>query len=121
MIAAVLITQVARIQEWIGTWPVRVPSWAHSWTERRPRAEAPADRNPDALAAYLFGMLSPLPLLGLLFGVPAVFLGVKGLRHARLHPQAGGALRSRIGIALGAVFAVTYLSITTFLVGVLVV
>lgn len=116
MIAAVLITQVARIQEWIGSWP----SWSPSWTETRPRTALRADRNPDALAAYLFGMLSPLPLLGLLFGIPAVFLGLRGLRHARLHHQAAGRLQSRIGIALGGVFASVYLSLAAFLVGVLI-
>lgn len=117
MIAAVLITQVARIQERIGSWP----SWVPSWTETRPRTAPRADRNPDALAAYLLGMLSPLPLLGLLFGVPAVVLGIKGLRHARLHPEAGGGLQCWIGLALGGVFASVYLSLTAFLLGVLVV
>ncbi|HSL84638.1 MAG TPA: hypothetical protein VLF66_17830 [Thermoanaerobaculia bacterium] len=112
MIFAVL-THVDRIHGWLGTLP--------SWTRTRPRARPRPDRNPDALASYLFGMLSPLPLLGLLFGVPAVILGLKGLRYARLHPKAGGALQSRIGIALGTVFAVAYLSLTAFLLGVLVV
>lgn len=114
MIAAVL-SHVERVQEWLGSWP----SWTPSWVERRPRTEAPADRNPDALASYLFGILSPLPLLGLLFGVAAVVLGVKGLRHGRRHPQADGRLQSRIGISLGAVFGTVYLAVSAFLVGVL--
>lgn len=116
MIAAVL-TQVERVQEWIGSWP----TWNPTWTRPRPRAVAPADRNPDALACYLLGILSPLPLLGLLFGVAAVVLGVKGLRHARDYPGAGGRVHCRIGVALGAVFATTYLAASAFLVGVLVV
>lgn len=112
MILAVL-THVDRIHGWLGTLPSR--------TRTHPRATPRPDHNPDALASYLFGMLSPLPILGLLFGVPAVLLGLKGLRYARLHPKAGGALQCRIGIALGGVFAATYLSLTAFLLGVLVV
>lgn len=72
------------------------------------RAESRETHNGAATASYLFGILSPLPLLGLLFGVAAVVEGAQGLRHARRHPAAGGVLQSRIGIALGGFFATLY-------------
>lgn len=118
MISAVL-SHVERVQEWLGSWPDATPSRLRSWTESPPRTAPRADRNPDALASYLFGMLAALPLLGLLFGVAAVALGVRGLSHARDFPRSGGQLQSRIGIALGAVFATGYLAVSSFLVAVL--
>jgi hypothetical protein len=103
---------VKHLQEWIGTWP------ATALTPAR-RAVRPDFHNGDALASYLFGILSPLPLLGLLFGVPAVVLGVRGLRHAHEHPGAGGVLQCQIGMALGGLFSAVYLAASVFLIAVL--
>jgi len=104
---------VKQFQEWIGAWPV----WAS--VPARPAVRRPDLRNGDALASYLFGILSLLPLLGLLFGVPAVVLGARGLRHAHEHPGAGGVLQCQIGMALGGLFSVVYLAASLFLVSVL--
>lgn len=103
---------VKHFQEWIGAWPARASAPA--------QAVRPELHNGDALASYLFGILSPLPLLGLLFGVAAVVAGVRGLRHARLHPGAGGTLQCRIGMALGGLFTAVYLVTGLFLITVLV-
>lgn len=104
---------VKHVQEWIGTWPTRPSAPAR-------RAVRPELHNGDALASYLFGILSPLPLFGLLFGVAAVVLGARGLRHARQHPEGGGVLKCRIGMALGGLFSVVYLVTSLFLIAVLI-
>jgi len=104
---------VKHIQQWIGTWPV----WPSA--PARPAVRRPHLRNGDALASYLLGILSPLPLLGLLFGVPAVVLGARGLRHAHQHPEVGGVLQCRIGMALGGLFSAVYLAASLFLIYVL--
>lgn len=106
-----LTAPIKHVQQWVGAWP---QSTAGPLQRLRSRV-----RNGDALASYLFGILSPLPLLGVLFGVPALVLGVRGLRYAREHPGAGGALQCRIGMALGGFFAAVYLSLTCFLAAVL--
>lgn len=100
-----------RVHHWIETLPV--------WAAPRERAAGREARNGAATASYLFGILSPLPFLGLLFGVAAVIEGAQGLRYAQAHPEAGGALRCRIGIALGGLFAVVYLLATLFLITIL--
>lgn len=104
---------VKHVQQWIGAWPSRASAPARS-------AARPDLRNGDAQASYLFGILSPLPLFGLLFGVAALVVGTRGLRHARRHPEVGGALRCQIGMALGAVFTVLYFAASLFLIAILI-
>lgn len=106
-----------KVQHWIGSLRVDSLPW---------RAAAPATgtegreaRNGAATASYLFGILSSLPLLGLLFGVAAIHQGAQGLRYARRHAGAGGALQCRIGMALGALFAIIYLVAILFLLTIL--
>ena len=98
-----------KVQHWIVTLPKKAAA-------SEERAEGREARNGAATASYLFGILSPLPFLGLLFGVAAIVQGAEGLRYAHRHPEAGGALQSRIGMALGGLFAVVYLAATLFLV-----
>jgi hypothetical protein len=100
-----------KVQHWIGSLP--------AWAAREERVEGREARNGAATAAYLFGILSPLPFLGLLFGVAAVMQGAQGLRYAHRHPGAGGALECRIGIALGSLFAAAYLVAILFLISIL--
>jgi hypothetical protein len=107
-----LTAPIKHVQQWVGDWPWRTATPLQSVRSRV--------RNGDALASYLFGILSPLPLLGLLFGVPALVLGVRGLRYAREHPGAGGSLQCRIGMSLGGFFAAVYLTLTFFLLVVLI-
>jgi hypothetical protein len=103
-VVTALTASFKHFQQWVGASP------APALAAKRSRA-----RNGDALASYLFGILSPLPLLGLLFGVPALVLGARGLRYAREHPGAGGALQCRIGMTLGGFFALLYLVVGSFL------
>ncbi len=100
-----------KVQHWIGSLPKRAAP-----ETRAPGREA---RNGAATASYLFGILSPLPFVGLLFGVAAIVQGAHGLRYAHRHPEAGGALQSRIGMALGGLFAAVYLVATLFLITIL--
>ena len=102
-----LTAPIKNLQQWVGDWPWR--------TATPPQSVRSRARNGDALASYLFGILSPLPLLGLLFGVPALVLGARGLRYAREHPGVGGALQCRIGMTLGGFFALLYLVVGSFL------
>lgn len=101
-----------KVQHWIATLPKKAAA-SEGGVEGR---EA---HNGAATASYLFGILSPLPLLGLLFGVAAIVQGAEGLRYAHRHPEAGGALQSRIGMALGGLFAAVYLVATLFLLTIL--
>ncbi|HUF78895.1 MAG TPA: hypothetical protein VMR44_08270 [Thermoanaerobaculia bacterium] len=106
-----LTAPIKHVQHWVGAWP---------WVTASPLEAARSRvRNGDALASYLFGIFSPLPLLGLLFGLPALVLGARGLRYARENPGAGGILQCRIGMALGGFFAVVYLAVGGFLAAVL--
>lgn len=103
---------VKQLQAWIDAWP-RWPA------ARARRAVRPEVWNREALASYLCGILSPLPLLGLLFGVAAVVLGFRGLHHDRREPGAEEALQCWIGIGLGAVFSAFYLAVGLFLIAAL--
>lgn len=107
-----LTASFKHVQQWVGSRSRRTAGPLETVRSRV--------RNGDALASYLFGILSPLPLLGLLFGVPALVLGARGLRYAREHPGAGGALQCRIGMALGGLFAAVYLVLTCFLLAILI-
>ena len=109
---SVVTAPLEKFQHWIGSLP-------HGAADAPEPTDGREARNGAATASYLFGILSPLPLLGLLFGVVAVAQGVEGLRYARRHPEAGGVLQSRMGIALGSLFAVVYLAAGLFLLSVL--
>ncbi len=106
--------QIQRFQHWLGG-GLTLRREAGAVALSTPRT----DRNEAALAAYVLAILSPLPLVGFLFGVPAVYLGIKGLRFARRYPRAGGELQCWIGVALGGVFSVVYLATAGFLLAVL--
>jgi hypothetical protein len=56
-------------------------------------------RNGAALTAYYLGVFSIV--CGLLLGIPALVLGIMGLRRAQLHPEARGKAHAWVGIVLG--------------------
>lgn len=58
-------------------------------------------KNPMALTAYYLGIFSLIPFLGGVFALPAVVLGVLGLRRRAANPAAKGAVHAWIGMALG--------------------
>jgi len=58
-------------------------------------------KNPMALTAYYLGIFSLIPFLGGVLALPAVVLGVLGLRRRAANPAAKGAIHAWIGITLG--------------------
>ena len=68
-------------------------------------------KNSPALIAYYLGVFSLIPLIGVLLGIPAFFLGLKGLRVAREHPEARGKAHAWVGILVGGFFGFLYLGL----------
>jgi len=68
-------------------------------------------KNARALAAYYLGVFSVIPPIGALLGIPALVLGVAGLRFRRRNPEAGGRVHAWIGIVLGSLFGFGYLAL----------
>lgn len=58
--------------------------------------------NGPALASYYCGIASMLPILGLIIGIPAFVLGLKGLKRYKKFPEVKGRVHAWIGIILGA-------------------
>ena len=58
-------------------------------------------KNPAALIAYYCGIFSLLPCIGLVSGVPAIILGIAGLRKRKATPVIRGSVHAWIGIVLG--------------------
>ena len=58
-------------------------------------------KNPPALIAYYCGIFSLLPCIGLVAGVPAIILGIVGLRKRKATPVIRGSVHAWIGIVLG--------------------
>jgi hypothetical protein len=78
-------------------------------------------KNGYAIAAYYLGIFSFIPGIGILLGIPALVLGLKGRRLALQHPQARGKIHAWVGIIMGSLFGVGQLLLLLFvIVGVLV-
>lgn len=74
-------------------------------------------KNPQALLSYYLGLFSLIPCLGLLLSIPALILGIRGLRAARQMPEIKGAVHARVGVILGALVTVGTVAavvVTTF-------
>ena len=79
-------------------------------------------KNGYAVAAYYLGIFSFIPGIGILLGIPALVLGLKGRRLALEHPQARGKIHAWVGIIMGGLFGVGQLLLLLFvIVGVLVI
>ena len=65
-------------------------------------------KNPKALIAYYFGILSGLPLIGLPFGIAAFVLGIMGLRDRKRNPVIKGSIHAGIGIGCGLLFTLVW-------------
>ena len=70
--------------------------------------------NPDALWAYYLGIAS---LLCGITGIPAIGMGIRGLRYAKLHPEARGEVHAWVGIIGG---ALTVLCVFMLIIGVVI-
>ncbi|MGA9451987.1 MAG: GYF domain-containing protein [Verrucomicrobiia bacterium] len=73
-------------------------------------------KNARALAAYYLGVFSVIPPLGALLGIPALVMGISGLRFRRQNPEAGGSVHAWIGIVLGGLFGFGYLALMALVV-----
>jgi len=58
-------------------------------------------KNPHALTAYYLSIFGLFPLLGFFLAVPAVILGISGLRKRKANPVIKGSVHAWIGIVLG--------------------
>lgn len=65
-------------------------------------------RNPPALAGYYLAVFGLIPVLGLVFAVPAVVLGIIGVRRRRHNPTLKGAVHAWIGIILGGLMTLAW-------------
>jgi hypothetical protein len=73
-------------------------------------------KNARALVAYYLGVFSVIPPVGALLGIPALVLGISGLRFRRRKPEAGGSVHAWIGIVLGGLFGFGYLALMALVV-----
>ena len=65
-------------------------------------------KNPAALTGYYLGIFSFLPLIGFFLAVPALILGIHGLRAKRRQPQIRGSVHAWIGIVMGGFFTLVW-------------
>jgi hypothetical protein len=66
-------------------------------------------KNSSALTAYYLGIFSLV--CGLFLGIPALILGIRGLRYADLHREARGKAHAWTGIILGSLTTVASLGV----------
>lgn len=65
-------------------------------------------KNPPALTAYYLAVASLIPCIGILTGIPALILGIKGLKRANREPWIKGKAHAWIGIILGGGMALVW-------------
>lgn len=65
-------------------------------------------KNPAALIAYYLGLFSFIPLIGLFLAIPALVLGIMGLRARSRNPVIRGSVHAWIGIVLGGIFTLLW-------------
>jgi len=70
-------------------------------------------KNTNALIAYYFGVFSLIPLFPI--GITGLILGLKGLSHARRHPESRGATHAWVGIIAGGIFGIGYFILSCLL------
>jgi hypothetical protein len=87
------------------------PTDADVRNEPVPRAQLHAVipyKNPLALVAYYLGIFSLIPVLGAVLSLPALVLGVLGLRRFRRYPEAKGSVHAWVGIVAGSLSALIH-------------
>ena len=65
-------------------------------------------KNAPALIAYYLGLFSLLPCVGLFLAIPAVILGIVGLRKRAANPAIKGAIHAWIGIVGGGLMTLVW-------------
>lgn len=68
-------------------------------------------KNPYALTSYYLAVFSLIPCIGLVLGIPAIVLGVIGLKKHKQNPQIHGTAHAWVGIILGSLTSLAWLSI----------
>lgn len=71
-------------------------------------------RNAHALWAYYLGLFSLIPCFGFFLSIPAVILGVMGLRRAKINPQIKGKVHAIVGIVFGGLCLLGYIALLVF-------
>ena len=71
-------------------------------------------KNPMALTAYYLGIFSLIPILGAVLALPAIVLGVLGLRRHRRNPIAKGKAHAWVGISTGALSILVHFGLMFF-------
>jgi ribosomal protein L37E len=66
-------------------------------------------KNACALWSYYLGVFSLIPCIAIPLGTAALVLGIKGLKHAGLHPESKGKVHAWTGIILGSLTALANL------------
>jgi hypothetical protein len=66
-------------------------------------------KNSRAWMGYCLGVVSVVPPMGAFLGLPALVLGILGLRFQRRNPEANGGFQAWMGIVLGGLFGFGYL------------
>jgi hypothetical protein len=62
-------------------------------------------KNPPALIAYYFAVFSIVPLFSIFLGIPAVILGIKGIKKRSQDPTIMGAVHAWFGVICGGLFS----------------
>ena len=65
-------------------------------------------KNLPALFAYYLGVFSLLPCVGLFLAIPALVLGIMGLRKRKQNPAVKGSVHAWIGIVMGGIFTLVW-------------
>jgi len=65
-------------------------------------------KNMPALLAYYLGLFSLFPCLGLFLAIPALVLGIMGLRKRKENPAVKGSVHAWIGIVMGGIFTLVW-------------
>lgn len=73
-------------------------------------------KNGAALTAYYLAVFSLVPCLGLVVGIPAIILGIIGLKKYRQNPAVKGTAHAWIGIILGSITTLLWLGGIAFIV-----
>ncbi len=73
-------------------------------------------KNKPALFAYYFGVFGLIPIIGLLFSVAGVVLGIMGLSKYKTNPTPGAKGHALAGLILGIVELVIFVIFVTFII-----
>jgi hypothetical protein len=66
-------------------------------------------KNGPALTAYYLAVAALIPVIGFFCAIAAFFLGLKGLKKARVEPHVRGQVHAWIGVLVGGLVTLAYL------------